>query len=269
MQTQASTPIPAISEPLAPEAGPLAPEAEARLLLQRHGDVIPEDDTPDRVATLTMDLFRRARTDEVFDCLIRLTSAQLSTRVRSRLRYMGAFMDAEEILQDVIINIFRYPDRFDATRAGAFRAWSSTIVDNTIRRHLRKGRVGPDIILRPAEILAQEPDSPHTDPGVQAMHLEAFHQTLDAYRLFLLFYLEAFRQLSERERFVLQMVEVRRMRYAELAVILGIRPEALKMVVFRARRRISERISAMLPGPTLSRPSRGRTSRKPRLALAC
>ena len=32
------------------------------------------------------------------------------------------------------------------------------------------------------------------------------------------------------------------MRYAPLAEVLGIRPEALKMVVFRARRRIADRV---------------------------
>jgi DNA-directed RNA polymerase specialized sigma24 family protein len=33
------------------------------------------------------------------------------------------------------------------------------------------------------------------------------------------------------------------MRYAELAKLLGIRPEALKMVVFRARKRVMERMA--------------------------
>jgi len=47
---------------------------------------------------------------------------------------------------------------------------------------------------------------------------------------------------------VLQMVEVRRMRYAELAAVLGIRPEALKMVVFRARKRLYERMAGWLGG---------------------
>lgn len=262
MQIQASLPTP-------PAAEPLAPEAHARFLLGRHGDDLPEDLGHDGVATLLMDLFRRERTEEIFDCLVRLTSPQITQRVRSKLRYLGACMDAEEVLQDVIINIYRYPDRFDPTRSGAFRAWSSTIVDNTIRRHLRKGRVGPEIALRPAEILAQEPDSPLTDPGLQAMHGEAYDQVVGAYQLFLLLYLEAFRQLTERERFVLQMVEVRRMRYAELAKILGIRPEALKMVVFRARRRIAEKIAAMLPRPKPTRPVRKARVRERCLAMAC
>jgi len=59
-------------------------------------------------------------------------------------------------------------------------------------------------------------------------------------------YLAAFQRLSDRERFVLEMVEVRGLRYAELADLVGIRPEALKMVVFRGRRRIAQRIEQQL-----------------------
>ena len=245
----------------------LAPEAEARQLLARSGDPIESDATADAVSTRLMDLFRRTGAEEVFDCLVRLTSAQLLQRVRAKARYLGPGMDPEEIHQDVIINIYRYPDRFDARRPGAFRAWSSTIVDNTIRRHLRKSQAG-HVVLRPAEILAEQADLSRPDPGQQAIEGEEYDNTVRAYRLFLFLYLEAFRTLSDRERFVLQMVEVRRMRYAQLATILGIRPEALKMVVFRARRRIADQIRGMLPGPKPSRRRAPTRSRQPHLLLA-
>ena len=64
-------------------------------------------------------------------------------------------------------------------------------------------------------------------------------------------------QFSDRERFVLQMVEVERMRYAELGQLIGIRAETIKMVVFRARKRIFERIgNLMRPAASLLPPSR-------------
>jgi DNA-directed RNA polymerase specialized sigma24 family protein len=72
----------------------------------------------------------------------------------------------------------------------------------------------------------------------------------------------AFGTLSERERFVLQMVEVRQMRYHELASVIGTRPEALKMVVFRARKRVYDRVSGMLSACRSERP------REPHLAMA-
>ena len=51
---------------------------------------------------------------------------------------------------------------------------------------------------------------------------------------------------DDTEREVLEMVELQGLRYAEIAQRAHKRPEAIKMVVFRARRRIHERIAAWL-----------------------
>ncbi len=198
------------------------------------------------LATGLMDLYRRTGSREVFDCLVALVAPHLQNRVRSRLRHLAPCLDPAEVFQDAIVNIYRYPDRFDPCRAGAFAAWSSTIVDNTIRRQLRRLRTGPDIALSPAEILAQHPDAAGRTPFQAVQDGEDCRRALTSFRLFLSFYLLAFEALSERERFVLQMVEVRQMRYAELAEVLGVRPEALKMVVFRARKRIHDRLVVWL-----------------------
>lgn len=200
-----------------------------------------------QLATTLMDEFRRTGSAEVFECLVELARSQLLTRVRSRLRYLGAQLDPLEVLQDAIINIFRYPDRFDASRPGAFAAWSSTIVDNTIRRQLRRRRQTV-VALNPIEVLAQHPDEHAHGPDLLAQDHEECARTVAAFQLLLQFYLLAFRCLTERERFVLQMVEVRQMRYADLARVLAIRPEALKMVVFRARKRVQERMARWLGG---------------------
>lgn len=199
-------------------------------------------------ATALMDLYRCTGSAEVFDVLIQVVGPALMARVRSRLRYLGAQYDPGEVLQDAIVNIYRYPDRFAASRPGAFAAWSSTIVDNTIRRQMRKSRSGIDMVLRPSDVLSQQADLHVREPAMVAEEREQCEQALTAFRLVLQFYLNAFLSLSERERFVLQMVEVRQLRYAELAQMLGIRPEALKMVVFRARKRIHDRVVATMHG---------------------
>jgi RNA polymerase sigma-70 factor (ECF subfamily) len=203
----------------------------------------------DRDATRLMDLFRRTGSAEAFEQLVKLTASHLMRRVRRRVRYAGDRLDPHELLQDAYVNIFRYPDRFDPTRPAAFRAWATTIVDNTVRRHLRRARGGVELTLRPIEALSQEADGQARAPEKAMIDGEAELAFAAAYRLFLSLYLDAYRQLSEREQFVLQMVEVRGLRYAELAQVLRIRPEAVKMVVFRARRRICERMQRVL-GPT-------------------
>ncbi len=200
----------------------------------------------DALATRLMDEYRRSRSREVFDELIRLTHDQLLARVRSRVRFLANGVDPEELLQDTIINIYRYPDRFDASRSGAFRAWSSMIVDNSVRRYLRNQRTGVDLAYVPVEMLSQEPDHVTADPALRAAQDEMSRQMAGTFSIFLMLYLQAYESLSQRERFVLHMVEVNGMRYADLAEIMTIRPEALKMVVFRARQRIMKRVAQLV-----------------------
>lgn len=222
-------------------------------LLARHGVeamATPADDASRdaALATSLMDLFRTTADREVFECLVQWVGPQLHARIRSRLRGLGAIFDAQEILQDTIVNIYRYPDRFLASRPGAFAAWSSTIVDNAIRRQLRRQRQGPDVALSAPEQLQERADVGAREPSDAAMDHEECSATASAFQLVLQCYLTAFLTLSEREQFVLQMVEVRNLRYAELAAVLAIRPEALKMIVFRARKRIFDRTAHVLGG---------------------
>lgn len=200
------------------------------------------------LATALMDAFRKTRSAEVFDGLVQWAGPQLRARVRSRLRSLGAMLDPSEVWQDTIVNIYRYPDRFLASRPGAFAAWSSTIVDNAIRRHLRRSKRDLGMTLRDPETLQEQADTTSREPSALAENNEECLATAKAFGVVLQAYLQAFHRLGERERFVLQMVEVRNMRYAELAKILGIRPEALKMVVFRARKRIHEHLQRLLAG---------------------
>ncbi len=199
------------------------------------------------MATALMDCYRRTGCQEVFDVLVALSQGRLRRRVEARTRYLGGRADVDELLQDTFVNIYRYPDKFDGSRPGAFRAWSATIVDNAIRRHLRRRQAGPQISLRPIELLEQEADGRQREPYERVGDAEVCRRTARAYTLLLAAYLRAFEELSERERFVLQMVEVRGLRYAQVANLLGARAEALKMVVFRARRRVLARVAAMLP----------------------
>ena len=79
---------------------------------------------------------------------------------------------------------------------------------------------------------------------------EAFEHVSAAFRVFLSLYLVAYQNLSERERFVLQMVEVKGMRYREAAEQMGVRLENLKMIVCRARKKLLRTIEALLEVPS-------------------
>lgn len=223
-------------------------------LLSRHG-LVPlgcAESDPDLrdggLATSLMEAFRRSGDPEVFDCLARWAAPQLLARIRSRLRGLGQLLDAQEILQDALVNVYRYPDRFLASRPGAFAAWSTAIIDNVIRRQLRRQRAGSIIALRAPDVLQEHADRAAREPMAVAEEREQSHLSAQAFALLLCGYVAAFRSLRQREQFALQMVEVRGLRYAQLGAMLGIRAEAVKMIVFRARRRILERLAGLF-GP--------------------
>jgi hypothetical protein len=107
----------------------------------------------DALATLVMDRFRRTRDATAFDHLADLVGPMLLRRARFRLRCCRVNLDPDEVVQDVLVNVYRYPDRFDGSRPRAFRAWVATILDNVIRRQLRPiapDRVGADPSQRSA-----------------------------------------------------------------------------------------------------------------------
>ena len=214
----------------------------------------------DALATELMEAFRATKDPLAFDALVRWAGPLLRARVRARLRRLGAALDVDEVLQDTFVNVYRYPDRFAATRAGAFAAWSSTISDNAIRRLLRTRRRDADVALRDPELLQARADERAAEPGRVAAAREDCAAATAAFQVVLQAYLACFQRLSEREQFVLQMVEVRGMRYAALGEVLGVRADALKMVVFRARKRLHEGISQVLAGsaPSARAPARRR-----------
>lgn len=225
-------------------AVPLALQPEVGAHAAKAGEV---QDPVDRYATGLMDLFRSTGMPEAFELLVRLTHPHLLRRAKRRCRSLGGILDPNEVVQDTFVNVYRYPDRFEARRPAAFRIWSATILDNVVRRGLRGRRQRLPMRTCTSEDLSREADPQAVEPQAAAIAGEDSRQTELAWQLFLHFYLQAFLALGDRERHVLQKVEVQGLRYHQLAGELGIRPEALKMVVFRARRRLFERMRLLVP----------------------
>ena len=237
--------VPARATPMA-TLPPAGPTAAANAVFPGPSATRPELPTSDldRELTFLMDQYRRTADRETFERIAKLGAPRLLERVRMRGHFCRGQIDPHEIVQDALVNIYLYPDRFDATRPGAFRAWSSMILDNVLRRWLKKHHSGPR--LHSAEWLVEAPDLHAQDPMEAVIECEEGEQDVRTWRVFLALYLRAYTMLSEKERFVLQMVEVHGKSYAALAAELGIRREALKMAVFRARRRLLDRLGGTL-----------------------
>jgi RNA polymerase sigma factor (sigma-70 family) len=198
----------------------------------------------ERACTRLMEQFRRTRSEAAFGLLFELAGPSMLRRIRRRLHRYGSNIDESDVLQEVFLNVYRYPDRFRSEREAAFRAWSGAIVENSIRRLARKLRSHGTEVSN--ELLELTPASPGLDP----MRVAASEEDGDALERTLLILMAAYLQvhatLSTREQFVLQLVEVEGLRYKDAAALAGVRPEALKMVVFRARKRIVARLMALL-----------------------
>ena len=194
-----------------------------------------------------------------FGLLYELNAEHLLVQVASRLRRYQSRSDPRDVLQEVFFNVYRYPHRFDASREDAFRVWSATIVRNTVLKHLRSlGHNGR--IELPVEDLSEHPESRCVEPQAGAIERESQNECARVYLTYLHLYLRFFSMLSDREQLAIHLVEVEQISYRDAAQRLGIKLENLKMVIFRARRKIHRSMRRVFDGLSPDcRPARGKT----------
>jgi RNA polymerase sigma-70 factor (ECF subfamily) len=182
-----------------------------------------------------------------FGLLYELNAEHLLIQVASRLRRYQSRSDPRDVLQEVFFNVYRYPHRFDAARDDAFRVWSATIVRNTVLKHLRSlGRNGR--VEVPVEDLSEHPEARSAEPQAGAIERESRGECARVYLTYLHLYLRFYSMLSERERLAIHLVEVDQTSYRDAARELGIKLENLKMVIFRARRKIHRSMRRVFDG---------------------
>ena len=210
----------------------------------------------DALSTQVMELFRLHRSRACFGLLYELNGPHLVQQVAARLRRYQSRADARDVLQEVFFNIHRYPHRFNCEREDAFRVWSATIVRNTVLKHLRSQSRGGR-----AEVAIDDLPEP-TEQGVMSplggvVERESVEEVNRVYVTYLHLYLRFYSQLSEREQRAIHLVEVDGASYREAAADLGIKLENLKMVIFRARRKIHRSMRRVFEGlPPDVRPAR-------------
>ncbi|MEM8709722.1 MAG: RNA polymerase sigma factor [Planctomycetota bacterium] len=203
----------------------------------------------DGLSTALMDAFRKSTGRATFGLLYELNAAHLLIQVAGRLRRYGSKADAGDVLQEVFFNVYRYPHRFDSGREDAFRVWTAMIVRNTVLKHLRSRSTGGGNRREiPFEDLSDQPVAHAETPLADALQNEANLECGRAYITYLQLYIEFYSMLSERERRALYLVEVDGVSYREAANDLGIKLENLKMVIFRARKKIHRAMRRVFDG---------------------
>jgi len=117
-------------------------------------------------------------------------------------------------------------------------------VRNTCLKHSRKTQrnramsLGAPIGDPGDEMMLELVDEVGPSPLQQTSDDEALENLVGAWTLYLHFYLHAYRCLTPREKRALYLVEVDVLPYKEVSAMLDVRVENLKMMIFRARRKV-------------------------------
>lgn len=196
-----------------------------------------------RVGTTLMALYRDTRDPRVFEALYTFSRSAVLVWIRGLLGRQPGCLDAQELLQDTFVNVYRYPAAFRDDHGGSFRVWVRTIAGNAVRRAVkrrarRRAEEGGEI---PKELQDR-----HTGPAQTIEDDETRRRLRGAWVLFLMHYQKAWAGLSQRDRRTLHLVEVEGLSYEEAGRVLAVGRSNLKMIVFRSRRRIARHMRAAM-----------------------
>ncbi len=223
--------------------------ASIRAELQRRGVclIVGEDEAPEqfeaRMETSLMALFRDSRGEEEFNALYDYSSPGLLLQVARQLAGSRGRLDPKEVCQDVFVNVYRYSAGFRDDQPRSFRVWSGTIARNAIRRRYNQPR-GLSFQDMPDGV--SEPVDPRRNPVAQLLVEEERKSICEAWGILLSQYLAAFELLSERDQDALRMIEVEGLTYADGCERLGVGMSNMKMIMFRARRRLRMHMAASM-----------------------
>jgi RNA polymerase sigma factor (sigma-70 family) len=203
------------------------------------------DDLENRIGTRLMALYRDTRAPDCFDALYAFSGPAVLSWIRSLIGRELGHLDPQEILQDTFVNVYRYPGSFRADHPGSFRVWVRTIAGNVVRRlsNARSRGSFQDLAEEERELVdsAQGPvDSVSNGEQERCLKL--------AWMLFLCHYARAWRDLSQRDRRTLHLVEVEGLSYERAGKVLSVGRSNMKMIVFRSRKRIARRMRAAMSG---------------------
>lgn len=196
---------------------------------------------PDQTASRCTELlasFARSGDRTGFDDLARLAGPFLRRRALYELSRCGLQLDEAEVVQEALLNLYRYAHTFRPKVTHAFTTWAARIVRNVVLRYLRKQRGLATVSFDELEGV-DLPDGAMCDPCKRLVYDEDRRELASSFSLYLQVYFGAYQGLTDLQRRVLHRVEIQGRNYRDVAGELDMRVEAVKMVVYRARKRLS------------------------------
>jgi RNA polymerase sigma-70 factor (ECF subfamily) len=160
--------------------------------------------------------------------------------VNFAFRFLGARERAEEIAQEVFLQVYRWQQRYEPK--AKFSTWLFRIANNHCLNEVRRGeyRVTHDSLNSQidAEGEEKERDLPATNPGKGEEILAAKQAAGRIARIL--------RRLPENQRAALMLSRLEGMSYQEVAEVLGTTEKAVKSLVFRATQSLKDGLHDLL-----------------------
>jgi RNA polymerase sigma factor (sigma-70 family) len=226
-------------------------ELRARGVTPERANGEDEEAFANRIGTRLMALYRDTRSGESFDALYAFARPAVLRWIQSLVARGRSPLDPVELLQDTFVNVYRYPGSFREEHAGSFRVWVRTIAGNLVRR---SSSARSRVSLQELPEGLQEPADPREGPEARVARAEALGCLRSAWVVFLSQYARAWEGLAQRDRRALHLVEVEGQSYERAGEILRVGRSNMKMIVFRARKRIARRMrAAMAPAAAAGR----------------
>lgn len=198
---------------------PTQPEADAALMLRvREGDTNAFAELVDRYKQPVVNLIARMLHDPA---------------------------EAEDIAQNVFVQVYRFADRYEAS--AKFTTWLFTIARNLCLNELRRRSRRPAESLEAlaaeeeGHIPVQVEDRRSTSPPDQLLRAELERKVE-----------EAISQLPENQRLALLLCRQDELSYEEMAEVLGCSVSATKSLIHRGRETLKQRLKPYLKTGTWS-----------------
>jgi len=154
--------------------------------------------------------------------------------VNFAFRFLGSQARAEEIAQEVFLQVYRWQNRYEPK--AKFSTWLFKIAHNHCLNEVRKGeyRVSLESLDPPRDIDGEERESnlPDTNSS-RGEDILAAKEAADRIQQIL-------RRIPESQRMALLLSRMEGMSYQEVAEVLGSTEKAVKSLVFRATQSLKE-----------------------------
>jgi RNA polymerase sigma-70 factor (ECF subfamily) len=196
--------------------------------------------------TTIEDLLRRARAGEAaaLDQLFGRCRNYLAVVARAQVEsWLRAKADASDLVQQTLLDAYKAFGRFEGATEGEWLAWLRAIATHNAADHVRrygtaaKRRAGREVPLAPpagaSSCAAWQPAAPAETPSQQLVRAEGERQVADALA-----------RLSEDHRTVIELRNLQRLPFDEVARRMGRSRPAVQMLWMRALQKLREQLGA-------------------------